>query len=107
MTLRQDKVASAIVRVAAEFLKNEANPSPLITVTRADVSPNLSQSSIFVSVLPEKDEEKAMVFLMRKQHALRSYARKQLPMKRLPFFEFVLDEGEKNRKRIDDALNES
>jgi len=107
MTLRQDKVASSITRVAAEFLKNEANPSPLITVTRSNVSPNLSQASIFVSVLPEKDEEKAMIFLMRKRHALRSYAKKHLPMKRLPFFEFVLDEGEKNRQRIDDALNES
>jgi len=107
MTLRQDKVASAIVRIAAEFLKNEANPSPLITVTRADVSPDLKKASVFVSVLPEKDQDKAMVFLMRKQHALRNYAKKQLPIKRLPFFEFVLDKGERNRQRIDDALNES
>jgi len=107
MTLRQERVASTITRLAAEFLKEEANPSPLITVTRSNVSPDLSQATIFVSILPEKDEDKAMVFLMRKQYNLRSYAKKHLPMKRLPFFEFVLDKGERNRQRIDDVLNES
>ncbi len=106
MTIRQDRVASVITRIAAEFLKDEANPSPLITVTRSNISPDLKQASVFVSVLPEKDEDKAMIFLMRKQHALRSYAKKHLSMKRLPFFEFVLDKGERNRQRIDDVLNE-
>ena len=102
MTLRQDKVKENIRNLVAQFLEAESNRLSLITVTDANVSKDLKKATVFVSVLPESEEEPALNFLKRKRSDARDYLRKKLDMRSIPFLDFEIDYGEKNRQRIDE-----
>ena len=106
MTMRQDKVAALLSEQAAVFLQSISNHSALITVTRADVSPDLRKATIFVTVLPTEKEEQAVAFANRHAAELRDYIKPRLNMRRLPFFSFELDHGERNRQHIDEISRE-
>lgn len=101
MSERTDRVASLIVALAATFIRNEANPSPLITVTRADISPDLTRTTVFVSVFPEDREDDALIFLARKAGDFRSFLKSEASLKRLPHCTFAIDYGEKHRQKLD------
>ncbi|MCK4918489.1 MAG: 30S ribosome-binding factor RbfA [Candidatus Pacebacteria bacterium] len=102
MTLRQDKVKENIRNIVAQFLEAESNRTSLITVTNTNVSKDLKKATIFISVLPESDEESALNFTKRRRGDIRAYLKKKLDMRTVPFLDFELDYGEKNRQRIDE-----
>lgn len=99
---RQDRVIEHIAHLAADFLGRESNRQSLITVTRADVSPDYSKSAIYVTVLPESAEEDALNFLKRKRAEFKQYVKDHATLRKVPFFDFVLDTGEKHRQRLDE-----
>ena len=106
MTLRQEKVSENIKHLSAEFLQRESSGSSLITVTNTDISKDLKRATIFITVLPETSEDSALNFAKRKRSDIRNYIRTKLKMKTLPFLDFEIDKGEKNRQRIDElSLN--
>ena len=98
---RNDRLISLFRELAASFIADEANTPPLITVTGARVSPDLGHVTIFVTVYPEKDEEQALHFLKRKGSEFRGYVKRKGNLKVIPFFEFGLDFGEKNRQHLE------
>ena len=102
MTLRQQKVQENIKHLAAELLQRESSGSSLITVTDANISKDLKKATIFITVLPESSEESALNFAKRKRSDLRNFIKTKLQMKTLPFLDFEIDKGEKNRQRIDE-----
>lgn len=106
MSLRQEKVAKNLKQIVSSFLETESNRSSLITVAHIDISPDLKNAKIFVSVLPENKKEEALEFCTRKSTELRSYVKKHSRLKMLPFFTFKLDRGEQNRQRIFEMINE-
>lgn len=99
---RQDRVAEQLAHLAAEFLRFESNRQSLITVTRANMSPDYARCTIFVSVLPESEEEHAINFLKRNRPEFKNYIKKHTAMKKIPFFDFMLDLGEKHRQHLDE-----
>ena len=101
-TRRQTKVSEAIAHLAADFFARESNAQSLITVTRADVSPNLKNVKVYFSVLPEKFEESALAFAKRNRTDFRDYLKQHSVLQYLPDVDFAIDYGEKNRQRIDD-----
>ena len=102
MTLRQEKVRENIKNLAAQFLEKESNRTSLITITDADVSKDLKQASIFITVLPTSNEQPALDFVKRQRSDFRHFLQSKLKMKFTPFLDFAIDEGEKNRQRIDE-----
>ena len=102
MTLRQNKVKDNIRNIVAQFLERESNGTSLITVTGANVSKDLKKATIFISVLPESGEESALNFVKRRRKDVRSYLKKKLEMRSIPFLDFEVDLGEKNRQLIDE-----
>ncbi len=74
----------------------------MITVTRADVSPDLKNVIIFFSVLPERYEEPALHFARRSRTDFRTFIKDRASLRFLPNIDFQIDYGEKNRQRIDD-----
>ena len=99
---RQTQVAELIAHLAGEFFARESNRQSLMTVTRAQVSPDLKNVTVYFSVLPEKFEEAALNFARRLRTDFRAFLKERSRMKFLPTVDFVLDLGEKNRQRIDD-----
>lgn len=95
----RDQRAEAIIRaLAASFIQQEANPDPLITVTRVDRARDGRNATVFISVFPEAREADALVFLKRKGNEFRDFVKRGSRLKHIPFFEFSLDYTEKHRR---------
>lgn len=93
-------------QLSAKFIETESNKTSLITVTNAEISPDLKQGTIFVSVFPEDKEEFAVNFLKRKRKDLREFIKKRMKTAVIPFLDVELDLGEKNRQLIEKLLRE-
>ena len=96
-----------IMQLAGVFFARESNGESLITVTRADVSPDLRNVKIYLSVLPEKFEKPALAFAKRNRTEFRDYIKDHARMQYLPTIDFEIDFGEKNRQLIDDLTRKS
>jgi ribosome-binding factor A len=92
-----------IIRVlATSFISLESNYTSLITVTGVDLSKKGDHATVMFTVLPEDKEDDALDFLKRKRADFREYVKKESRLARIPFFDFEIDMGEKNRQKIDE-----
>ena len=103
---RNEKVANQIKELSAEFLGRENNRTSLVSVTSATCSPDLKRGIIYISVFPPFKEHDALEFAKRKRPELREFLKKNMPIKIIPFIDIAIDEGEKNRQKIDELLRE-
>ena len=101
---RNIKVANQIKELAAEYLGRENNRTSLITVISCNTSPDLKKATIFITVLPNSKEHDALDFTKRKRPEIRDYLKKKMNLKIIPFLDVRIDEGEKNRQKIDELL---
>jgi len=101
---RQTQVSEVIMHLAADFFARESNRESLITVTRADISPDLKNVKVYFSVLPETMEQSALRFAKRVRTDFREYLKDKSVLKFLPTVDFAIDYGEKNRQQVDEAL---
>lgn len=99
---RQIQVSQEMAHMAADFFARESNGQSLVTVTRADVSPDLKNVTIFFTTFPDKFQETVLHFARRNRTDFREYLKAHAKLKVLPHVEFEIDFGERNRQRIDD-----
>lgn len=102
---RSEKITNHIKELSAVFIEREAGPTSMITVTRVVLSPDNKRAKIMISVLPKEKEKAAYGFIRRNLGELRKSIKKGLNINPIPFLEVEIDEGEKNRQRIDELLN--
>lgn len=88
--------------IAAEFFTREAGHRSLITVTDATISPDFKHGTIYITCFPTSEEGRALDFAKRKRSDLREYIKSHAHLKALPILEVKIDEGERNRQRIDE-----
>jgi len=101
---RNEKVANRIKELSAEFLGRAKHKSSMITVTSCQVSNNIKQAVVYVTVFPADKESAALPFLKRKRALLRDFLKKNMEIKSIPFLDIAIDQGEKNRQKIDELL---
>lgn len=106
MELKNEKAREAIHHTAAEFLSTVSNRTSLITVTGVDLSPKRDKAIILISVLPVTQEAAAVEFTNRQRSAFRDFLKSRINIQRLPRVTFAIDQGEKNRQRLDELLRE-
>ena len=99
-----EKVANQIKELAAEFLGRENNRTSLITVISCNTSPDLKKATIFITVLPNSKEHDALEFAKRKRAEIRDFLKGKMNTKIIPFLDIQIDQGEKNRQKIDELL---
>ena len=104
MSFKFEKGTQVLRDAAAEFVSRESNRKSLITVTSLSLSNDFSKATVLISVYPEKAEKEALDFLKRKRGELRTYLGKKIKTKRIPFVDFEIDTGEKERRRLDEIL---
>jgi len=97
---RKKRVSEQISQLAAEFFKREAGRSALLTVTKADISDDFKNATIYFTVFPEEKENAALRFAERHGSEFREFAKKNLSLRVIPFFTFKIDIGEKNFYKI-------
>ena len=107
MDERHNKAAARIAEVAAQFVANEANTDPLITITRVDLSPDGKRATIFFTTIPEDKEEAALIFMKRSGGELRHYLTKHSRLRHIPHLDFMIDYGERHRQHIDEIVRET
>jgi len=102
MSVRNEKITELVRAAAASYIKEEANRLSLITVTRVVVTDDEKEATIFFTVYPTEKESDALDFLKRKRSEFKAYSKSHMKIRRIPFFDFRVDTGEKNRQRIDE-----
>ena len=103
---RQDKIRGLLRELAAKFFVREAGGRSLMTITDATVSPDLKRATIYFTTFPESEQERALEFAKRKRTELRDFIGAHAKLRSLPVFEIKIDEGERNRQRIDELLSQ-
>jgi len=104
---RNEKIKNNIRELAAIYIKRESGVTSMITVTRVLMSTDGKRATIMISVLPREKEKAAYGFIRRNLGELRKYVSKNLKINPIPFLDVNIDEGEKNRQKIDDLLMNS
>ena len=104
---RHQRVASLLREMAAQYIRQETNTHPLITVTRAQVSSDYRAATIFFTTIPEDREADALIFLKRSAGDLRRLVKAKSNLKIIPHFEFTLDADERHRQYTDDDNQET
>lgn len=100
--VKHDKVEEIIHRMAAEFVRDEAGKSSLITITRVELNPSGKDALIYFTTLPESEEDTAFKFLDRKTPEFKSLMIKESRIGIVPHMRFKIDYGERNRQRLDE-----
>jgi len=106
MNDRQETLLQQLQERAAEFVSLNSNRTSLITVTRAEMSDKNEKVTFYVSVFPEDAEGPAIGFLMRKRGECKQYIKEKSRIQRVPHVEFKIDDGEKNRQKVDELLSD-
>lgn len=101
---RNEKIKNRVKELSALFIEREAGPTSMITVTQVELSPDNKNAKILISVLPKEKEKAAYGFIKRNLKDLRKYISRELKINPIPFLDVQIDEGEKNRQRIDELL---
>ena len=99
---RQKRVSELIREIASKLISRETNRTSLVTVTNVDISPDLKQCTLYVSVFPIEAQDSALNFLKRKRRELKQEVRANSNLRNIPFFDFDIDQGEKNRQKIEE-----
>ena len=75
---RQLQFSLEILAIAQDFFQRESSGASLITVTRAEVSPDMTHGTIFITAIPEEKEPAALDFAKRMRSELRHTVMKRL-----------------------------
>lgn len=105
MNERLNRFKEILKSLVANFIQQEANTDPLITVTNVDVSPDQRRAIIFITTIPDNREPDALVFLKRNASEMRNYIKNHGRLKRIPHLEFMIDAGERHRQHMDELIN--
>jgi ribosome-binding factor A len=103
---KQERTTQEIKEAVARFVQRESSNTSLVTVTRLHLGEGFKNAIIFVTVLPENQEQAVVDFLNRKRREIQHMLRKETKVGRIPHFEVRIDEGEKSRQRLDELANE-
>jgi ribosome-binding factor A len=101
---RSEKLPEMLGRLAAEFLSEQSNRTSLITITGSKLSGDNKLITLLYTVLPDNQENAAQDFLDRQRKHFKEYVKAKSKIGRVPHISFKLDQGEKNRQKIDFLL---
>ena len=108
MSIRTDRLGAEIQKEISTLLHNGLkNPNVgLASISRVDVSSDLSYATVRVSVLGSKQEQmKSLNALQQSAGFIRSHLAKLIKLRKFPELHFVFDENLQHAARIDEILH--
>ncbi len=109
MSIRSQQVGSAVMRALGTALGSLNDPrleGGLVSVTRVEVSPDLHEAMVFVSVTPAVHGKRVLTALGHARGRLQAQIGEAVRMRTLPRLHFRLDESLKRQDEIFDAIEE-
>ena len=77
----------------------------LVSISRAEATPNLQQAKIYITVFPADKKAEALRSLKGQIYDIQQILNKRLKMRPVPRIEIVLDTGEEKAHRIREVLD--
>lgn len=96
MGRRLDKISNQLVKEISELIHNELTDPRIgfVTITHAEVSPDLSHARVFFTVLGREKEKKSTYYGLKSAAGyIRHALMERLKLKRIPEIEFVYDDS--------------
>ena len=90
---------SQIILKEIEFPKNV-----LVTLTRVETTPNLIESKVFISVMPEDKMDEVFRILNERIYEIQQMLNKRLKMRPVPRIEFWKEKKTSEAGRIEEIL---
>lgn len=107
MTQRTRQVESLLIRAISEVVyRHLSDPrmAGIVSVTKVDVTPDLSQAQIYVSVLPAKYQQRTIEALNHAAGYITSLLRKMVTLRAVPRLEFRSDKTLKRQATVLEAI---
>lgn len=107
MSHRIEKVESTLARAIQQVISqglHDPRASGLISVLRVDISPDMANAMVFISIFPEDRSELTMHALKHAAKHIRHEAAELIDIRRMPILEFRLDTSLKRQAEIFGAL---
>ena len=102
---------AAVIRAEVQQVLSRGLNDPrvrgLISVTKVDMTADLSEARVFVSILPAEHAELSMHGLRSAAGHIQREIASAIAMKRMPRISFRLDESLKKQAEIDAAINQA
>ena len=76
----------------------------LLTITRVETVPNLSETKIYISTLPQKEIDRIFKILNKLVYAIQQKLNKRLRMRPVPKIRFIKEEKTGEAGRIEEIL---
>ncbi|MFH0906666.1 MAG: ribosome-binding factor A [bacterium] len=105
MSQRIQKVNELLRQEISKLLLQEVDfNDTLVTITNVDTSPDLRQSKIKISIIPEKNHEFVLEIIKRKIFHIQQKLNKKLYMRPIPKICFEIDKIEIKAQKIEELL---
>ncbi len=107
---RTDKLNNEFRKIIYEIIKNDLNiPSvtEMFSVTEVDVSPDIKNAKVYISVYSTSEDKKQATFLGIKENAskIRKALSSKMSIRYVPELRFYLDEALEYGNKIDKILS--
>lgn len=108
MSKRIQQINALIKRELSQIILREIEFSldALVTITRVETSPNLMESNIWVSVLPEERLEKYLGILNKNIYTLQKKLNQRLKMRPLPRIKFLEEKKTSQAGKVEEILEQ-
>ena len=108
MSNRIPKVNELIKREISKMMLREIEfpKDSLVTVTRVETSSNLSDSNIYISVLPENRIEQVLQRLKKQMYFIQQKFNNSVKMRPLPRLKFLEEKETQEADKIEGLLEE-
>ncbi|MEM6256798.1 MAG: 30S ribosome-binding factor RbfA [Planctomycetota bacterium] len=110
MTHRIEQVESTLRKALAQVLQRSISDPRIrgmVSITGVDVSPDMKQAKVCVSVLPEDYAKRTVAGLKAASRHIQSEVKKLVALRIVPHLRFELDDSLKQAEEIYQAIDEA
>ncbi|GAK10963.1 LOW QUALITY PROTEIN: ribosome-binding factor A [Geomicrobium sp. JCM 19039] len=106
--MRAQRVGEQMKKEMSDILMREVKDPRVqfVTVTGVDVTGDLQQATVYVTVLGEDEEKDATLKALKKAKFIRSEIGKRIQLRKTPEIDFSLDESIAYGNRIEELLKD-
>ena len=107
MTHRIEQAESTLRKALAQVLQRKISDPRirgLVSITHMDISPDMKNAKIYVSVLPAEFEKRTLAGLRAADRHIQNETRKLVALRVVPHFQFELDSSLKKADAVFDAM---
>jgi len=110
MTHRIEQVESTLRKALAQVLQRRISDPRIrgmVSITEIDVSPDMKQAKVMVSVLPEEFAKRTLAGLRAADRHIQSEVKKLVALRLVPHLRFELDSSLKRAEEVYEAIDDA